>query len=75
MDSLLDTRKQAHDKTVELPLDLRSVDTVDTFKKQLKTHLFRLAFVYFFYFLFKSVFITFYVCMYVYALFPLWEAL
>ena len=28
-----------------LPLNLRSVDTVDTFKKQLKTHLFRLAFV------------------------------
>ncbi len=28
-----------------LPLDLRSVDTVDIFKKQLKTHLFGLAFV------------------------------
>jgi len=28
-----------------LPLDLRSEVSVDTFKKQLKTHLFRLAFV------------------------------
>ncbi len=28
-----------------LPLDLRTFDTVDTFKKQLKTRLFRLAFV------------------------------
>ncbi len=33
-----------------LPLELRSVDSVDIFEMQLKTHLFKLAFVIFFYF-------------------------
>ncbi len=41
-----------------LPLDLKSVDTVDTLKKQLKTHLFRRGFVWF-YFYFLLLFLIF----------------